>query len=31
VALVIPPQSLDSEGLRAYVRDHLWADAPASY
>jgi len=30
VALVVPPQSLESEGLRDYVREHLWADAPAN-
>jgi hypothetical protein len=30
VALIVPPQSLESEGLREYVREHLWADAPTN-
>jgi len=30
VALIVPPQSLQSEGLREYVREHLWADAPTN-
>jgi hypothetical protein len=28
LGLVVSPQSLDSPGLRTYVSEHLWADAP---